>query len=190
VRYAYIYPNEVTFQNNVMGTYNILEAAAGLGIQKAVIASSECTYGICNSRQGLAPAYVPVDEDHPTSQGTSVWPNRCLTSFCHTFMQQKPLRKQALAERYTIQSSNGNILNATYWMDGLKSAITEPNVVTVFLTLTKLFFYRVGKLKYNLLNWENFFSRLKIPRNIYYCAIDNDLIIPSVMHLAIFGIFW
>jgi nucleoside-diphosphate-sugar epimerase len=62
---AYIYPNEVTFQNNVMGVYNILEAAAGLGIGKAVIASSECTYGICNSRKGLAPVYVPVDEEHP-----------------------------------------------------------------------------------------------------------------------------
>ncbi len=62
---AYIFPNEVTFRNNVMATYNILEAAAGLGITKAVIASSECTYGICNSRQGLAPVYVPVDEEHP-----------------------------------------------------------------------------------------------------------------------------
>ena len=62
---AYIYPNEVTFQNNVMGTYNILEAAAGLGIKKAVIASSECAYGFCNSRQGLEPTYLPVDEDHP-----------------------------------------------------------------------------------------------------------------------------
>jgi Nucleoside-diphosphate-sugar epimerases len=63
---AYIYPNEVTFQNNVVSTYNILEAAATLGIKKAVIASSECTYGICNSRQGLEPTYVPMDEEHPT----------------------------------------------------------------------------------------------------------------------------
>ena len=31
---AYSHPNEVTFQNNVMSTYNILEAAAGLGIKK------------------------------------------------------------------------------------------------------------------------------------------------------------
>uniref|UniRef100_S0DDS9 Putative NAD dependant epimerase n=1 Tax=termite gut metagenome TaxID=433724 RepID=S0DDS9_9ZZZZ len=62
---AYIYPNEVTFQNNVMGTYNVLEAAAGRGIKKAVVASSECAYGVCNSRQGLTPVYFPVDEDHP-----------------------------------------------------------------------------------------------------------------------------
>lgn len=62
---AYSYPNEVTFQNNVMSTYNILEAAAGLGIKKAVIASSESSYGIVFSKQNLAPQYVPVDEDHP-----------------------------------------------------------------------------------------------------------------------------
>ena len=57
--------NEVTFKNNVMATYNILEACAGLGISKAVIASSECAYGICNTKTGLTPAYVPMDENHP-----------------------------------------------------------------------------------------------------------------------------
>jgi nucleoside-diphosphate-sugar epimerase len=62
---AYSHPAEVTFQNNVMSTYNILEAAAGLGIKKAVIASSESSYGIVFSKQGLAPLYVPMDEDHP-----------------------------------------------------------------------------------------------------------------------------
>lgn len=62
---AYSHPNEVTFRNNVMSTYNILEAADTLGIKKAVIASSECTYGIVNSRTGLSPTYVPMDEEHP-----------------------------------------------------------------------------------------------------------------------------
>lgn len=55
----------MTFQNNVMSTFNILEAAAGLGIKKAVIASSESSYGIVFSRQQLVPQYVPIDEDHP-----------------------------------------------------------------------------------------------------------------------------
>lgn len=62
---AYSHPNEVTFQNNVMSTYNILEAAGNLGIKKAVISSSESSYGICFSKQGLTPQYVPIDEDHP-----------------------------------------------------------------------------------------------------------------------------
>ena len=50
---AYSHPNEVTFQNNVMSTYNILEAAAGLGIKKAVIASSESSYGIVFTKQNM-----------------------------------------------------------------------------------------------------------------------------------------
>jgi nucleoside-diphosphate-sugar epimerase len=62
---AYWYPNEVTFTNNVTASYNILEAAAGRGIKKAVLASSECIYGVVTSRTGLIPQYVPVDEDHP-----------------------------------------------------------------------------------------------------------------------------
>ena len=57
--------NEVTFENNAVTTYNILEAANILGIRKAVIASSECSYGVVNSKNGLQPAYVPIDEDHP-----------------------------------------------------------------------------------------------------------------------------
>jgi nucleoside-diphosphate-sugar epimerase len=62
---AYSHPNEVTFQNNVMSTYNILEAAGNLGIKKAVISSSESSYGICFSKRNLKPEYVPIDEDHP-----------------------------------------------------------------------------------------------------------------------------
>ncbi|MDG5472422.1 NAD(P)-dependent oxidoreductase [Jeotgalibacillus sp. ET6] len=61
---AYSHPNEVTFQNNVMSTYNILEAAGNLGIKKAVISSSESSYGICFSKQNLTPQYVPIDEEH------------------------------------------------------------------------------------------------------------------------------
>lgn len=62
---AYSHPNEVTFQNNVMATYNILQAAAGLGIGKAVVASSESSYGIVFAKHRLVPQYVPIDEDHP-----------------------------------------------------------------------------------------------------------------------------
>ncbi|MFB3164939.1 NAD(P)-dependent oxidoreductase [Neobacillus sp. 179-J 1A1 HS] len=62
---AYSHPNEVVFQNNVMSTYNVLEAASGLGIKKVVLASSECLYGICFAVHKLSPTYVPMDENHP-----------------------------------------------------------------------------------------------------------------------------
>lgn len=62
---AYSHPNEVTFANNVLSTYNVLEAAAGLGIKKAVIASSESSYGIVFALHPIDPHYVPIDEEHP-----------------------------------------------------------------------------------------------------------------------------
>lgn len=62
---AYLRPNEVTFQNNVLSTYNILEAASALGIKKAVITSSESSYGIVFAVNRIAPQYVPMDESHP-----------------------------------------------------------------------------------------------------------------------------
>ncbi len=58
-------PPETTFRNNVMSTYNVLEAAAGLGIRKAVVASSESSYGICFAVHPFGPQYVPMDEAHP-----------------------------------------------------------------------------------------------------------------------------
>jgi len=62
---AYIFPNDVTYQNNVMNTYNILEASANLGIKKVVLASSESSYGICFAHEFFSPNYLPVDEAHP-----------------------------------------------------------------------------------------------------------------------------
>lgn len=59
------YPNEKVFQINVMSTYNVLEAAAGLGIAKAAIASSESIYGYCYAENRFAPLELPVDESHP-----------------------------------------------------------------------------------------------------------------------------
>jgi nucleoside-diphosphate-sugar epimerase len=58
-------PPETTFRINVMSTYNVLEAAAGLGIKKAVIASSESSYGIVFAVNPIGPQYVPMDEAHP-----------------------------------------------------------------------------------------------------------------------------
>ena len=55
-----------TYRTNVLSTWNVLEAAAVLGIPKVVFASSETTYGICFARGERRPDYLPVDEEHPT----------------------------------------------------------------------------------------------------------------------------
>ncbi|MDT0682639.1 NAD(P)-dependent oxidoreductase [Roseicyclus sp. F158] len=61
-----IEPDDATYRNNVLSTYNVIEAAVKLGIPKVIFASSETTYGICFARGEMKPDYVPVDEDHPT----------------------------------------------------------------------------------------------------------------------------
>jgi len=62
---AFLYANDRTFANNVQATYNVYEAAAGLGIRKMVMASSECAYGIGFARDLRTPDYLPLDENHP-----------------------------------------------------------------------------------------------------------------------------
>ena len=54
------------FQTNVMGVFNAGLAAGMHGIRKLVIASSDCSLGITFSHQLTRPAYVPLDEQHPT----------------------------------------------------------------------------------------------------------------------------
>ncbi|SLN39333.1 NAD-dependent epimerase/dehydratase family protein [Pseudooctadecabacter jejudonensis] len=54
------------FRANVASTYNVIEAAYKLGVPKVIFASSETTYGVCFAQGEVKPAYVPVDEDHPT----------------------------------------------------------------------------------------------------------------------------
>ena len=59
-------PDAETFRVNTISTYNVIEAAVKLGIPKVIFASSETTYGICFADGEVRPAYLPVDEDHPT----------------------------------------------------------------------------------------------------------------------------
>ena len=59
-------PDNECYRVNVMGTYNVLEAALKMGVRKVVIASSETTYGVCFADGEKKPLYVPVDEEHPT----------------------------------------------------------------------------------------------------------------------------
>lgn len=58
-------PNDEIYRVNCLTTYNVLEACGLLGIKKAVIASSESSYGICFANKFFEPKYLPIDEAHP-----------------------------------------------------------------------------------------------------------------------------
>jgi UDP-glucose 4-epimerase len=54
----------VTYQTNVVGTFNVHHAAFRLGVKRVVSASSNAVVGWSYS-DNFVPDYLPVDEDHP-----------------------------------------------------------------------------------------------------------------------------
>ncbi len=56
---------EVVFRNNVMSTFNILQAACVLGIKKVILAGSESALGFPFAFRPFDPRYLPIDEAHP-----------------------------------------------------------------------------------------------------------------------------
>ena len=58
-------PSSVTFHNNVISTYNVIEAAAALKIGRVVSASSMFAVGWAEDASAFWPDYIPVDEAHP-----------------------------------------------------------------------------------------------------------------------------
>lgn len=59
-------PDHETFAANTVSTYNVIEAAAKLGITKIVIASSETTYGVCFAEGDKDYHQFPLEEDYDT----------------------------------------------------------------------------------------------------------------------------
>ena len=68
------YPNptqevlrHVLFRNNVMGTFNVHEAAFCVKIRRVVMMSSAAVLGWPYNEVPFAPKYLPIDEQHPTA---------------------------------------------------------------------------------------------------------------------------
>lgn len=59
-----IEPDNSTFSANVVGTYNVIEAAMKLGVRKVIIASSETTYGVCFAEGDKEFHSFPLEEDY------------------------------------------------------------------------------------------------------------------------------
>jgi len=60
-------PDAETLSNNVSSTYNVLRAAADVGVKKIVIASSTAAFGFIYATKLWAPEYLPLDEQHPST---------------------------------------------------------------------------------------------------------------------------
>ncbi len=59
-------PGQDVYRINTSGTFNVFEAAAKEGIRRVVQASSINAIGCGWNVGGFEPAYLPIDEDHPS----------------------------------------------------------------------------------------------------------------------------
>jgi UDP-glucose 4-epimerase len=55
-----------TMQVNLMGTWNVFEAALQNGVRRVVHCSSSSATGVDQTNPAIPPAYLPIDEAHPT----------------------------------------------------------------------------------------------------------------------------
>ncbi|HVQ75737.1 MAG TPA: NAD(P)-dependent oxidoreductase [Candidatus Binatia bacterium] len=65
ITYPGLWAEEVQFASNVVGAFNVAEAAALVAVPKLVFASSPSPLGFVAPRDTFRLAYLPVDEDHP-----------------------------------------------------------------------------------------------------------------------------
>jgi UDP-glucose 4-epimerase len=57
---------DVIFRNNLMATFNIVEACVRHGVGRLVNISSETVPGVIFAERPFPPDYLPIDEEHPT----------------------------------------------------------------------------------------------------------------------------
>jgi UDP-glucose 4-epimerase len=58
-------PPHVVFGNNMLSTFNVLEAAITAGVRRFVNFSSETVPGFIFAYRPFEPEYLPIDEEHP-----------------------------------------------------------------------------------------------------------------------------
>ena len=68
---------EDVFANNLISTYNVVEAAIRQGARKVIYSSSGSALGFAFSVRDMVPDYMPIDEEHPLrpqdAYGLSKW---------------------------------------------------------------------------------------------------------------------
>lgn len=125
-------PDSTVFGNNVMGTYNVLQAAETLQIRRVAMASSISAYGTAWSDEPLVFDYAPVDEAHPMRNadpyGLSKEVNELTAEMFHrrTGMQIVSLRYSYVGTPAEIRTRR-----ATYDLDHADNAKTLWSYVDV-----------------------------------------------------------
>lgn len=71
------HPPEHVFSNNMISTFNVVEAAVRHGVKRLIYSGSGSSLGFAFSEKPIVPEYMPMDEEHPLrpqdAYGLSKW---------------------------------------------------------------------------------------------------------------------
>ncbi len=100
-------PAEV-FRNNVLGVFNVHEAARIQGVRRVVHWSSVAALGWSGSNDDFVPDYLPIDEDHPLRATDAYGLSKAAgEDIARSFTEKHGLETIALRHTYTITPLDG-----------------------------------------------------------------------------------
>jgi len=140
-------PPEKVFNVNVIGTFNVFQAAADLDVKKVVHSSSDSSYGF-NWRNSLNdilfPAYLPIDENHPQKVKDAYGLSKKIgEEIARTFTRKYKMTTLSLRISHTrVPEESGEVGIGAYRKDiDEKGRMLPPRVYNEAENITQIFCY-------------------------------------------------
>jgi nucleoside-diphosphate-sugar epimerase len=81
---------ETFFETNVMGTWNVLQAAAEHDVRDVIICSSSSANGLNATNRDVPPDYLPIDEAHPSIPNEAYGLGKQINEICAASFGRRP----------------------------------------------------------------------------------------------------
>jgi nucleoside-diphosphate-sugar epimerase len=114
-------PDVETYRVNVMGTYNVIEAAVKMGVRKIIVASSETTYGVCFSDGVVDPKVLPLDEDYDIDPMDSYGMSKKINE-----VTARSFQRRSGADIYALRI--GNVIEPHEYATVFPAAAADPGL--------------------------------------------------------------
>jgi nucleoside-diphosphate-sugar epimerase len=133
------HPNPTVYRTNVMGTFNVHEAAVLANVPLVISTSSQSAYGFAWQHRPFLPRYLPLDEQHPDlAQDTYGLSKMAGEQIAHGFHRRCDLRVCVLRPPWVVfpeeyQAGLKAVLAAPQaWADHLFSYVDVRDLAVVY----------------------------------------------------------
>lgn len=133
------WPNTTVFRSNVMGTFNVHEAAVIANVPLVVSTSSQSAYGFAYQYRQFMPHYLPLDENHPDLSQDAYGLSKMIgEEIAHTYHRRSDLRVCSLRPPWVVlpevyeQNFAHMLQEAEHWNGMLYAYVDVRDLATAF----------------------------------------------------------